>query len=162
VQNVYTRSTSTVSYETLSAMGGVQGTLALQELLGGFRYQLGDLEGMAHVFVGGGWGWTWYHVDHVTCSGHLDCVGKELDYRQNGGYAVTPLPSRRWWPNTWYGSVGLEITAPRTAWMFDRVGYGLELEYTGLLHRLGATRPYESALGPVGRRELSIGLVTSW
>jgi hypothetical protein len=78
-----------------------------------------------------------------------------VDYRRRGGYAVTLLPTRRWWPNTWYGTVGLEIAAPRAAWMFDRVGYGLQLEYTGLLHRLGATRPYESALGPVGRRELA-------
>ncbi|MGH7506478.1 MAG: hypothetical protein ACRELX_12535, partial [Longimicrobiales bacterium] len=109
------------------------------------------------LFAGAGWGWTWYDVQHV---GFRE---SPIDFERAGGYAVSILPSARWWPNTWYGVVGLELRAPRGGWIADRLGYGVLLEYTGLVHRLGATRPRRAgSLGSVARRELAVGAVISW
>jgi hypothetical protein len=83
-------------------------------------------------------------------------------YEYRGGYPMSLLPSATSWPNTWFGNLGLELTAPRTAWLLGRIGYGLQLEYTGTLHRLGARRPADSSLGTVTWGGLSLGLVTSW
>ncbi len=162
VQNTFARSTSRLRYSMLDAdssfLGDVAGTLELKEITGGFRYRVRSAFGeAAQLFTGAGWGWTWYRVDDVGFR------GANLDYERSGGYAVSILPSDRWWPNTWYGMVGLELLAPRPGWVAGRVGYGLQVEYTGLVHRLGATRPGRSgSLGGVTRGELAIGGVVSW
>jgi hypothetical protein len=135
----------------------VQGQLRLQEFLGGFNYRVRRLNDYAQLFAGGGWGWTWYRVDQVTFG---DMPVK--DYTRSGGYAIDFWPPAKWWPNTGYVTAGVELTAPRSAWAFNRFGYGLEFRYTGLLHRLGATDPRDGSMGPATRRELSVGVVASW
>ena len=162
LQNTYARSKSVLSYGVLGAdssfLGEVRGTLDMKEITGGFRYRLASGFGDAtQLFAGAGWGWTWYNVEHV---GFRDAA---LPFERAGGYPVSILPSEKWWPNTWYGVAGIELLAPRERWFADRVGYGLQLEYTGLLHRLGATRPGSGgSLGSVARREIAFGAVVSW
>ena len=161
VQNTYVHSRSRMRYSVIDrdsvALGTVQGTLTLQEITGGFRHVLTPLlHESIQLFIGGGWGWTWYDVDDVSFG------ATPVAFERAGGYPLTFLPSLRWWPNTWYGAAGIELLAPRGAWILDRFGYGLQFEFTGLLHRLGPTKPFRPIIGTATRREFSIATVLSW
>ena len=162
VQNTLARSTSRLAYAVLDAdadpIGELEGALDMTEVTGGFRYRLIEgFGGMAELSAGAGWGWTWYDLRQVRSD------DRTLDFERRGGYPVSLLPSARWWPNTWYATVGVELLAPRRRWLAQRVGYGLLLEYTGLIHRLGDTTPGEGgSLGGVTRKEVAAGLVVSW
>jgi hypothetical protein len=162
VQNAFAQSRSRLSSVAVDSLGqpvGVlRGTLRLKELTGGFGYVLlRTSDDTFRFFAGGGWGWTWYDLDAVSVDGEMTA------FRRRGGYAVSVLPSQRWWPNTWYNMAGLELALPRRHWLLRRVGYGVELRYTGLLHRLGATGPgREGNLGWVTRQELALAAVVSW
>lgn len=161
VQNAYARSSSRIAYVTTSAAGSsidrIAGTLEMQELTGGFRLRLTDVSiEAAQLYVGGGWGWTWYTLRHVAAG------NTAIDLVRKGGYPPSFLPSARWWPNTWYGEAGVELMVPRSVWLLDRIGYGLDLHYTGTIHRLGATAPGSTTLGRITRNQIGVGLVLSW
>jgi hypothetical protein len=161
VQNTYTRTEATLRYGLVDSIpesvGSVRGSMHMGEITGGFRYRvLSVFNDAVQLYGGGGWGWTWYKVNGVELN------GLAMPFERKGGYSLTALPSTRWWPNTWYASIGVELLSPRTAWISNRIGYGLQLEYSALNHRLGAVRPGNSAYGRVGRRALSVAVVLSW
>ncbi|MGH7556008.1 MAG: hypothetical protein ACREMQ_23645 [Longimicrobiales bacterium] len=161
VQNAFALNTESVEYAVIDAdsvpIAQVRGDLEIKELTGGFRYEVQSaFDHAASLFVRGGWGWTWYTVRGVTAA------GQSVDFRRDGGYAVSLFPSKLWWPNTWYGGIGIEFLSPKGVWVGNRIGYGAQIEFTGLVHRLGARRPGGAALGSVTRSDLAVGLVLSW
>ena len=133
----------------------ITGVVDTREVTGGFRYAVIDSERLP-AFLRAGYGWTWYTVDDVRVN------GAPSDYRTKGGYAVTLLPSRRWWPNTWYAGAGVEYLAPRGGLIFHQLQYGVRLDATVSRHRLGATRPGVANLGVVTRGDVTLAASVGW
>lgn len=161
VENTYAQSmralTAVKKNADGTAVAHLSGSIDTRDITGGVRYDIVKIKrGLLNLFVRGGYGWTWYKVDHVTVN------GSAADYTNRGGYAVSLLPSKLWWPNTWYGGAGLELYASRQSWLLPQLGYGLRLEANGSRHRLGATRPGTSNLGIVSRGDLSVSAVIGW
>jgi hypothetical protein len=80
-----------------------------------------------------------------------------------GGYAPTLLPSRKWWPNTWQAGAGIELFAPKRHWILQRLGYGVRIEGTALLHRLGSRGPCgQRCDATVERADGAVSVVFGW
>jgi hypothetical protein len=79
-----------------------------------------------------------------------------------GGYMLTLLPSRHWWPNTAYTGLGLELASPTHRWLLQRVAYGLRLEGTGSLHRLRPAGDCDDCRVMAKRGDLALFLFLAW
>jgi hypothetical protein len=94
-----------------------------RELTSGVTYRLPPTESEAlRVYLRGGYAWTDYSLRAVTLNAE-----PLPDADRRGGYMLTLLPSRRWWPNTAYAGLGLEGASPTHRWLLQRVAYGLRL-----------------------------------
>lgn len=133
------------------------GTITTKDLTGGARYDVVQSDSSdVHLFLRGGWGWTWYKVRDVKINGNISNTKIEK------GYGVSILPSQYWWPNSWYAGAGVEYFAPHRAVLFPQLGYGVRAEVTASRHRLGATKPGERNLGVVSRYEVGLAAVIGW
>ena len=158
LENSYAWSVDRVSYRIDGSEGRaiatVGGTLKLAELNGGISYSLAaQRSGFLDTHLRAGYGWTRYSVEEVSLSGAQTRIGGV-----HGGYLPPLLPGPKWWPNTVYAGGDVELFTARRQYMLHRLGYGIRLDVTGRLSRIGAdadgTRRARSAKGG------SIGLVT--
>lgn len=162
VENTFSRSQRALSSTLVNRVTGIvdwmQGSITTRDLTGGVRYDVAQSANTdVHLFVRGGWGWTWYDVDNVRRNN-----GAAANYTKRGGYPPTLFPSRRWWPNSWYAGTGVEYFAPRNGWLLPQVGYGLRAELMTARHRVGATNPGERNLGVATRNEIGISAILGW
>jgi hypothetical protein len=162
VENSFSWSTTEVRASVLEAdgtsLGVLHGALTVQELTGGFRFAPIAFGGEAFQLYGRlGYGWTWYRLNDVAF-GEVPIGDADV----KGGYAPPLLPSRRWWPNSWYGGVGVEAFSPRDMWLFDRLGWGTRIEVAGLGHHLQSEEKGMDADATVQRLDLSAMLIFGW
>ena len=144
-------------HEETGPMDNVNADIKIHDLTGGFRYSVvRSKQGSWHGFLKAGYGWAWYDISNLHVNGQPE------DYTQRSGYAVTLLPSKKWWPNSWYGGMGVEYFAPRRGWLLQQFGYGIRAEFTALQHRLGARSPGAADQGMTQRNDLSIYGVIGW
>ncbi|HJU76028.1 MAG TPA: hypothetical protein VJ717_19965 [Gemmatimonadaceae bacterium] len=131
IENTFSIDTTQLGY-TIRDSGGagvasVAGLLAMRQLSSGIRFS-GPLFGEAlRGHLRAGYTWTWYEVDHATLNGHPLATG-----RTRGGHAPSLIPSTKWWPNSMYAGAGLELFAPRRAWILGRLGYGIAVELSAI------------------------------
>ena len=137
LENTFGIHWSDVSYRVPASAPGdashlITGRLTTRALMGGARLTLlGDPGSTVMLFARGGYGWLDYRVDDQR----VDDQHLEVEPRE-GGYLMSILPGRRWWPNSAYLGGGIELFAPREWWLLGRLGFGLRAEGTGVLHRL--------------------------
>lgn len=160
VENTYSGATSDLSlYVAGTAADGLllrTASLEMRQLTGGVRYDLIPVaREPAQLYTRVGYGWLWYHADAFRTGG-----GDLEDRIDHGGYLPPLLPHRRWWPNTWYGGVGVEYFSPRSQWLFGRMGYGTRVEYTELVNRLHLGEG--SGTRSVWRGDLAWALIFGW
>jgi hypothetical protein len=141
------------------ALGEVRGRLRQSDLTGGFRFVRAIRpEETALLFTRLGYGWSWYELRDATIAGEPLPSAR----RRGGYYPSIIVPSRRWWPNTIYGGVGVELFAPKSRWLLRRQGYGFRLEATGRLHRLsGETVPHHRRV-TVESGDVAAALLLGW
>ena len=158
LENSYAWSVDRVRYRIAGpdgrAIGSVGGTLKLAELDGGLSYSLvAQRAGFLDTHLRAGYGWTRYSVEDVRLNGGQSSLGGV-----HGGYLPPLLPGPKWWPNTLYAGADVELFSARSHYVLHRLGYGVRLDATGRLSRIGAdadgTRRTRSA------KRGSIGLVT--
>ena len=158
LENSYAWSVDRVHYRIVGpdgrAIGGVGGTLKLAELDGGLSYSLAaQRAGFLDSHLRAGYGWTRYSVEDVRLNGGPATLGGV-----HGGYLPPLLPGPKWWPNTVYAGADVELFSARSHYVLHRLGYGVRLDATGRLSRIGAdadgTRRARSTKGA------SVGLVT--
>lgn len=158
LENSYAWSVDRVRYRIAGpdgrTIGGVGGALKLAELDGGLSYSLvAQRAGFLDTHVRAGYGWTRYSVEDVRLNGGQASLGGV-----HGGYLPPLLPGSKWWPNTLYAGADVELFSARSHYVLHRLGYGVRLDATGRLSRIGAdadgTRRARSA------KRGSIGLVT--
>lgn len=141
-----------------ASIGVIRGALAVKELTGGFRVTPLAFGGETFQLYGRlGYGWTWYRLRDVVV-GDAPLEGTEV----RGGYSPPLLPSRRWWPNSWYGGVGAEAFSPRELWLLGRLGWGARIEISGIGHHLDADVPGARDQATVQRLDLSTSLIFGW
>lgn len=162
VENTFALGTGTVSYAVEDAahrpVTMVAGTLDTRELTGGVTYRLPPTTSETlRLYLRGGYAWTDYSLHAVT----LDAQPLP-DADRRGGYMLTLLPSRHWWPNTAYAGLGLELASPTRRWILQRLGYGVRLEGTGLLHRLRPAGDCDDCRVMAERGDLSLLLFLAW
>lgn len=162
IENTFAIDTSILSYQTRNRTnaaytGRVSGRMILRELTGGVRYNvLTRFHRVAQLHARLGYGWTSYRVDDQALNGTSIGIG-----RREGGYLPTILPSQKWWPNTMYGGLGVEVLAPRRLWIFDRLGYGVRGELSALGHRVESKQC--RTCGKVAERgDAALSAVFSW
>jgi hypothetical protein len=161
VENTYSTNHARLAADYTDAAGSniahLNAALQTRDLTGGFRYTIARAgTGTWQAFLKGGYGWTWYVVDELSVN------GAAADYRERSGYAVSILPSAKWWPNSWYTGAGLELFRSRRGWLLGQLGYGLRADFTSQHHRLGARSPGEKSLGSAHRNDFSIYAVLGW
>lgn len=162
IENAFSWDASTVQHRLLDAEGApagiVRGSLTTRELTGGFRLAPISLSDDAvQIFTRFGYGWTRYTLSDVAVADSL--LERPV---KRGGYLPSILPSKKWWPNTAYFGAGVELFAPKDRWILGRLGYGLRLEATGLLHRMDGELGGRQRDLWVERMELASGLVLGW
>jgi hypothetical protein len=162
LENTYTASHGTIRYDYVDdpgqSVGTVDGSISLHELTGGFRFNAwAKNDDALQAYVRAGYGYTSYTVNRANVFGAAD-----PGYSRKGGYATTFLPSRKWWPNTWYAGTGLELFTPKQFWLFGKLGLGLRAETNLVWHRLGATDPRSEHLGWPRRNEYAFALLFGW
>lgn len=138
LENSYSWSTDDVRYRIAESAGGtvgvVGGTLKLAELDGGISYSLTSQPSrFLDTHVRAGYGWTRYSVEDIGIGGERTIVRGV-----HGGYLPPLLPGSHWWPNTIYAGTDVELFAPRRRYLLHRFGYGVRLDLTGRLSRIGA------------------------
>ena len=162
VENSFSWSTTEVRASVRDAdgasLGVLRGDLTVRELTGGFRFTPIAFGGETFQLYGRlGYGWTWYRLREVSFG---DVVVEGAETR--GGYAPPLLPSRRWWPNSWYGGLGAEAFSPQRMWLFDRLGWGTRVELSGVGHHLTVAAPGGEGNATVQRMDLSASLIFGW
>ncbi len=141
-----------------ASLGVIRGALVVKELTGGFRVTPIAFGGeMFQLYGRLGYGWTWYRLRDVAVG---DAAIEGADVK--GGYAPPLLPSRRWWPNSWYGGVGAEAFSPQDMWLLGRLGWGTRVEISGIGHHLDADVPGGRDQATVQRLDLSASLIFGW
>jgi hypothetical protein len=139
------------------SLGGVTGKVDVKDLTGGFRYAFARTPGGSlQLYARAGWGWAWYTVHNVVIGGNV------VDYKRDGGYTASLLPTRRWWPNQWYGGGGVEFFERPRIHGLPLLGYGIRLEVNSSRHGLDATQPFRPNLGMVTRHDAAISAVVGW
>jgi hypothetical protein len=134
----------------------LDGVMELRELTSGFRLNaFSTNDDRMQYYNRAGWGYTWYELRNVT--------GIDVDptERFDGGYAPSLLPSGKWWPNTWYLGMGLELFLPKSRGLLQRVGLGARMEGSVAWHRLELEQPAFD-LGWARRTDVSIALLLAW
>lgn len=138
--------------------GGVYGRLDERQITSGIRVApaaLSTVDQALSLYVRGGYGW--FRAKAYDLQGLASPPPAIVD-----GHFPSILPSQRWWPNLWYAGAGLEIFAPPHAWVFGRLGYGLNLEGTAYAHRLPVNDGVAAGRIQSGRREAVLSLVFGW
>jgi hypothetical protein len=139
IENTFSVDTTQLRYtlrdSSGASVGNVSGLLAMRELSSGIRLGRRLFSDQLRGYVRMGYMWTWYEVDHTTLDGQ-----PLLAARTRGGHAPSLIPSTKWWPNSMYGGTGLELFAPRRAWLFGRLGYGIAAELNAIAYPLRGSR----------------------
>jgi hypothetical protein len=139
IENTLSVDTSQLNYAIRDGAGAivrkVSGILAMRQLTSGIRLDRQLFRDGVRGFVRAGYAWTWYEVDHATLDGR-----RLATKRTRGGHAPSVIPSTKWWPNSAYGGGGLELFAPRRAWIFGRLGYGVATDVNVITHPLRGPR----------------------
>jgi len=157
IENSWSVDTTELTYRITDAsgetVGNVRGTLATGQLAGGIRVSTAPMRDVMILFARAGYAWTWYRVNDAQ----LD--GQPLPRaRKHGGHWPGWLPTAKWWPNGSYGGVGVELFPPRSNWIYGRLGYGLRLEVSELIHPMRGT-----GCGCLSRRrDVSVSLQLGW
>jgi hypothetical protein len=154
----FSKHTITAAYlnEDGDDIGHASGTIKAWNLTSGFRYDITKQPSRdIHLFLRGGWGWTWYTVSNTIANGVARPDVKS-------GYPPTVLPTRRWWPNSWNTGLGAEYFAPKKSWLLTQVGYGVRAELSAQRHRLGARNPGLQNKGIVSGYEFGLAGVIGW
>jgi hypothetical protein len=148
---------NTFSWQTSAiGRGGVNATLEMRQLTGGVRYTpIAARDEVFHLYVRGGYGWLWYEANDVR--GAPGAPGSMRD-----GHLPTILPSRRWWPNTWYGGTGVELFSPREAWLLGRLGFGLRIESSAYFNKLSFNNASGRGDAIAVREDLALSLIFGW
>lgn len=161
LENTYSWQQSTIGYDLIDAQGAVAGrvtaALEMRQLTGGIRLSpYSAFDQALQLYLRAGYGWLWYEASEL----HIGGTGLRAPPR--GGHLPPILPSRRWWPNTWYGGAGMELFSPREVWLFDRLGYGIRVD--AALYRNRLTFDYPSARRDVSatRGDLALSLIFGW
>jgi hypothetical protein len=162
VENTFALGTGEVSYAVEDAahrpVAMVAGTLDTRELTGGVTYRLPPTTSEAlRLYLRGGYAWTDYSLHAVTLN-----AAPLPDADRRGGYMLTLLPSRHWWPNTAYAGLGLELASPTHRWLLQRLAYGVRLEGSGLLHRLRPAGDCDDCRVMAERGDLALLLFLAW
>ena len=163
VENTFDWGESRATYELEDSTGTAGSSfadIAIRELRGGFRYALLMLPGgAARLDARAGYGWMRY----AASDGHFsaDGVSGSID-DDDAGYLPTILPSRRWWPNTWWVGVAAEFFTPRDHWLGRTVGYGLRIESALSTHRLDDSVSRASGVPSTTRVVSSCSVVLGW
>ena len=161
LENSYGVGTSDAAYELGSGAGeknDVTGILQMRQLTGGLRYDaFRQHDGSFRMFGRAGYGWLSYRVNDLAVSS-LPLTRTEV----HGGYLPPLLPSREWWPNTWYAGGGIEAFSLRRYYLFHLLGYGLRMDFTEFFNKL--TFVQSSGQGDVlaTRGDLALSLVFGW
>lgn len=144
LENTFAWSSSSARYGSRGSSTLAHAPVTYRQLTGGARLNLTGREtGVFQLFARGGYGWTRHDVrTAVAGPDTVPGTGRQI------GYLPTFLPSKRWWPNTLYGGVGLELFAPTRYWMLHRAGYGVRTELT-LSNATDARRSVEASAGVV-------------
>lgn len=139
------------------AREGVTATLEMRQLTGGVRYSpVAALDESIHLYLRGGYGWLWYAANEVRAGG----AGPAGSIRD--GYLPTILPSRDWWPNTWYGGAGVELFSPRERWLLGRLGFGLRVESSAYFNKLSFNQASGHGDIVAKRGDLALSLIFGW
>jgi hypothetical protein len=136
--------------------GAVIGALDLRQLTGGMRYSaLSAGDETLHGYVRAGYGWLRYETSDVYVRG-------VPEQGTRGGHLPLLLPSKTWWPNTWYGGLGMELFSPRNQWLVGRLGFGARVETTAYFKKI--RYPKASMQGDVVTRrgDLAFALDFGW
>ena len=161
LENSYSLGTSDAAYELAPATGqtaNVTGILQMRQLTGGLRYDaFRRHDGTLRMFGRGGYGWLSYRASSLAVSS-VPLARPEV----RGGYLPPLLPSREWWPNTWYAGGGIEAFSPRRYYLMHLLGYGLRMDFTEFFNKL--TFDEASGQGDVlaHRGDLALSLVFGW
>jgi hypothetical protein len=127
IENTFSMDTARLRYNIRDTAGEVTGTvrghLARRQLSAGVRVGRTLFTEEVRGYLRGGYIWTWYALDNTTLNGRPVATR-----RTKGGHAPSLIPSEKWWPNSMYGGAGLELFAPKRAWIFGRLGYGIAAE----------------------------------
>ena len=139
IENTFSVDTSRLRYtlrdDADAAVGVVRGQLAMRQLSSGIRIGRRMFSEEIRGYVRGGYTWTWYTINDVTLDGAP--VAKATS---RGGHAPSLKPSTKWWPNSMYAGAGFELFAPRRAWIFGRLGYGIAAEVNAMAYPLRGAR----------------------
>ena len=161
LENSYALGTSEAAYDLVSETGekaNVTGMLQLRQLTGGLRYDaFRQNDGSFRMFGRGGYGWLSYRASTLA-AGSFPLAQPEI----RGGYLPPLLPSREWWPNTWYLGGGIEAFSPRRYYLSHLLGYGLRMDFTEFFNRV----TFDGAGGPndvlARRGDLALSVVFGW
>lgn len=127
IENTFSVDTTTLQYSIRDSAGhavaSVRGQLAMRQLSSGIRFSRRVLADELRGYVRAGYTWAWYSVAHATLNDR-----PVASPTTRGGHTLSLIPSTKWWPNSSYAGVGLEVFAPRRAWVFGRLGYGVAAE----------------------------------
>ena len=160
LENTFSWHTSTIGYDRVenTTIRRVSGRLTMQQLTGGIRYSpYSVLDESVQLYLRTGYGWLQYRADRLT-AGTVQLASAPV----RRGYLPPVLPSRHWWPNTWYGGAGLELFAPREKWILGRLGAGVRIEGSLYLNKLS----FDTASGrgdiTARRGDVSMALIFGW
>jgi hypothetical protein len=139
IENTFSVDTTHLRYALRDSAGHavahVRGLLATRQLSSGIRLGRRLFHDQLRGHVRLGYSWTWYEVDNTTLD-HQPLATA----RTRGGHAPSVIPSTKWWPNGAYGGAGLELFAPRRAWILGRLGYGIAGEVNAITYPLRGPR----------------------
>jgi len=161
LENSYGVGMSDVAYDLATEAGEratVTGILQMRQLTGGLRYDaFRQHDGSFRMFGRAGYGWLSYHAGSLAVSS-LPLARTDI----RNGYLPPLLPSREWWPNTWYAGGGIEAFSPRRYYLFHLLGYGLRMDFTEFFNKL--TFDATSGQGDVlaTRGDVALALVFGW
>jgi hypothetical protein len=161
VENTYSVAGSEIAYDLLLANGTshrVTGTMLMRQLTGGLRYDVfRQRSGSLRLYARAGYGWLSYRADAMR----IDSTPLALAHVR-GGHLPPLLPSRQWWPNTWYGGGGLEVFSPRRYYLLHMLGYGARIEYTHLLNKLTLDDVSDRGDVLARRGDVALSIVFGW
>lgn len=133
IENLFAMDTTELRYQIRDAkdstVATVRGRMSSHQLSAGLRYNTRFINDNLSWYFFGGYSWLHWRVDQVTLNGAP--LGAPS---VRGGHDVALRPFKRIWPNGMYGGLGLEMFAPRRAWILGRLGYGLRAEVSGLAY----------------------------
>jgi len=161
LENTYSVATSDVAYDLGVPDGAshrVVGSLLMRQLTGGLRYDgFRQRSGALRMYARAGYGWLSYRADDLR----IDSTPLDLTSIK-GGHLPPLLPSRYWWPNTWYGGGGLEVFSPRRYYFLHLLGYGARIEFTELFNKLTFDESSERGNVLARRGDAALSIVFGW